>query len=62
MTLENIEIRQLVAEKQIPYYVIAERIGVSPEHLSKCMRRPLKQEMKERILSAIEGKDNSQTA
>ena len=59
MGLENLEIRQLVDNKKLTYREIAKQIGICPEHLSRCMRYPLKPEMKSRIISAINGqKDN----
>lgn len=54
MTLENLDVRRIVAERQIPYRAIAKQLGVTPEHLSRCMGYPLKEDMKKRILAAIE--------
>lgn len=51
--LENIEVRQLVAESRLTYKTIAKRIGVTPEYLSRCMRFKLKPEMYVRIVTAI---------
>lgn len=52
--MENLEIRLIVSDMDIPYKKIAARIGVTPEYLSRCMRYPLKPEMESRIISAIE--------
>ena len=52
--LENIEVRRQVAEVSLRYKDIAKQIGVTPEHLSRCMRYPLKPEMYIRIVTAIQ--------
>ena len=51
---ENLEIRLLVADLKLSYRAIAAQIGVTPEYLSRCMRYPLKPEMYERIMAAID--------
>lgn len=51
--LENIEIRRQVAEARLHYKDIAKQIGVTPVHLSRCMRYPLKPEMYVRVVAAI---------
>ncbi len=51
--LENLEIRLRVVAAKVTYRQIAHQIGVTPEYLSKCMRFPLKPEMKARITAAI---------
>lgn len=52
--MENLEIRLLVADLKLSYKAIAGRIGVTPEYLSRCMRYPLKEEMRARIMAAID--------
>lgn len=51
--LENVGVRMLVAESRLKYKDIAKYIGVTPEHLSKCMRYKLKPQMYMRIMTAI---------
>lgn len=53
MTTENLDIRILVSELKLTFKDIAERMTVSPEYLSRCMRHPLKPEMRERVMKAI---------
>lgn len=53
-TLENLEIRKLISEKNLKYKEIAARIGICPEHMSRVMRYPLKPEMQARIVAAID--------
>lgn len=52
--MENLEIRLLVADMKLAYKEIAARIGVTPEYLSRCMRFPLKTEMRARIMAAVD--------
>ena len=49
---ENMDIRLIVMESGLTYKAIAERIGVSAEYLSRCMRHPLSREMYFRIVAA----------
>ncbi len=53
MTTENLDIRMLVSEMKLTFKVIAERLDVTPEYLSRCMRYPLKPEMRARIMDVI---------
>ena len=53
MTTENLDIRMLVSDMNLKFKDIAVRIGVTPEYLSRCMRHPLKPDMKERIMNVI---------
>lgn len=53
VTTENLDIRMLVSEMKLTFKVIAERLNVTPEYLSRCMRYPLKPEMRERIMNVI---------
>ena len=53
-TLENLEIRQMISEKNLTYKALAARIGITRQYLSTCMRYPLKPEMKARIMAAVE--------
>ncbi len=52
--MENLDVRLIVADAKLTYKAIAARIGVTPEHLSKCMRYPLKPKMRARILAAVD--------
>ena len=51
---ENTALRLEIAKSGIPYKLIAARVGVTPEYLSRCMRFPLKPEMENRIRKAID--------
>ena len=51
---ENTILRLEIAKSGLRYKVIAARIGVTPEYLSRCMRFPLKPEMEKRIQRAID--------
>lgn len=59
----NIEVRIKVMKAGITYRQIAEKMGITPEHLCRLLRSPLDEKNKFRILSAIaeiEGRyDNS---
>ena len=52
--MENLEIRLLVADLRLTYKAIAAQIGVTPQYISKCMRYPLKPEMRARIIIAVD--------
>lgn len=52
--LENLEVRLRVVAAKVTYKEIARHIGVHPKHLSRCMRYPLKPEMRSRIEKAID--------
>lgn len=52
-SLENLEIRLLVSDMKLSYKEIASKIGISRQYLSKCLRYPLRPEMRDRILLAI---------
>lgn len=52
--MKNLDIRILVREKGLTYKRIAQKIGISPEWLSRLMARKLSGENRERILAAIE--------
>lgn len=52
--MENLDVRLIVADAKVTYKAIAARIGVTPEYLSRCMRFPLKPDMKERIIAAVD--------
>lgn len=51
---ENTALRLEIAKSGISYKLIATRVGVTPEYLSRCMRFPLKPEMENRIRKAID--------
>lgn len=52
--MENLDVRLIVADAKVTYKAIAARIGVTPEYLSRCMRYPLKPEMRARIIIAVD--------
>lgn len=52
--MRNLDIRILVREKGLTYKRIAQKIGISPEWLSRLMARKLSDENRERIISAVE--------
>lgn len=54
MPMENLDVRLIVADAKLSYKAIAKQIGVTPEWLSRCMRYPLKPEMRQRILDAVD--------
>ncbi len=39
---------------KLSYKAIAAQIGVTPEYLSRCLRYPLKEDMRVRIMAAID--------
>lgn len=53
VTTENLDIRMLVSEMNLSFKSIAEKLGVTPEYLSRCMRYPLKPDMRARIMNAV---------
>ncbi len=53
MNYENLEIRQEIMKKQIPYYKLAALIGISNCSLSVWLRTPLSPERKARIEQAL---------
>ena len=52
--LENLEIRLRVVAAKVTYREIARHIGITPQHLSRCLRYPLKPEMRDKITAAID--------
>lgn len=53
-TVKNLEIRMLVSDCNLKYRDIAKEIGISPEWLSRLLRKELSPENEDRILKAIE--------
>ena len=53
VTTENLDVRMLVSEMNLSFKSIAEKLGVTPEFLSRCMRYPLKPDMRARIMNAV---------
>ncbi len=53
-TVKNLEIRMMVSECNLKYRDVAKAIGISPEWLSRLLRKELSPENRERILRAIE--------
>lgn len=52
--LNNIEIRQAVANKRLRFYEVAEAMGISRYTLSTWLSKELSEEKKAQVLSAIE--------
>ena len=52
--MKNLDIRILVREKGLTYKRIAQKIGISPEWLSRLMARKLSDANRERIIAAVE--------
>ena len=52
--MKNLDVRILVSEKGLKYKDIAEKMNVSPEWLSKLLKKTLTMENKLRIMKAIE--------
>ena len=52
--LENLEIRLRIVAEKITYQELARHIGITRQHLSRCLRYPLKPEMESRIRTALE--------
>ena len=53
MTLENVEVRKAVAESGQSFKSIAERIGITRQHICRLMAKPLSEENRLRILDAL---------
>jgi hypothetical protein len=53
--LENLDVRLIVSDAKLTYKAIAAEIGVTRQYLSKCMRYPLKPEMRSKILDTVDG-------
>ena len=51
--MENLGIRILVSESKLKYKDIAQKMGITPEWLSRLMRKDLEPEMREKILKAV---------
>ena len=49
----NIEVRTALKEKKVPYWMIAEELGVSENTVTRWMRHELDQETKQRVLDII---------
>ena len=54
MRITNLNVRVIVAESGVSYRQIAAQMRVTPEYLSRVMSKPLKPEMLERIMTAME--------
>ena len=52
--MENLDVRLIVSDAKLTYKAIAKHIGVTPEHLSRCIRFRLKPDMRARILKAVD--------
>lgn len=57
MNFENLEVRQMIADRHIYYYELADRIGISNYTLSVWMRHPLTPDRKGRVLKALKSFD-----
>lgn len=56
VTITAEELRVAIFRSRIPFYIVAARIGLHPATLGKTLngKRPLRPELAERILRAIE--------
>ena len=52
--MKNIDVRIMVADAKIHYKDIANHIGVTPEYLSRLMKKDLTPENRLRIIKAIQ--------
>lgn len=52
--MENLDVRLIVADAKLTYKAIAARMGITRQYLSMCLRYPLKPDMKERIIAAVD--------
>jgi transcriptional regulator with XRE-family HTH domain len=52
--VKNIEIRNLIKQKRLKHYEVAEAIGISEYTLSKWLHSEMTAERKEKVLQAIE--------
>lgn len=52
--MENLDIRVRVYDSGITYRAIADKLGVTPEYLSRLMRKPLSDKNKQRIAKALD--------
>ena len=52
--MNNAEIRRLIFEKELKKYHIAKKLGISSSRFSHLLEEELTEEMKERVLKAIE--------
>ena len=51
--MENLGIRILISESGLRYKDIAQKMGITPEWLSRLMRKDLEPEMRDKILKAV---------
>ncbi len=49
----NMDIRRMVLAAGCTYKMIAQQMGITPEHLSRQLRYELRPEMRERIIDAV---------
>lgn len=52
--MQNLDIRLLVSDKGLHFNQIAAEMGISRVYLSRVMKDPLKPEMREKVLRAIQ--------
>jgi len=52
--MNNKDIRDLIAENKLKYWRVADRCDLSDSQFSRLLRHPLKQELREKVLKAIE--------
>lgn len=52
--MKNLDIRLLVSENGLKYKDIADEMNVTPEHLSRLLRKELTSENKIRVMRAID--------
>lgn len=52
--MKNLDIRMLVSDNGLRYKDIADEMNISPEHLSRLLRKELTSENKIRVMRAID--------
>ncbi|MBQ3669051.1 MAG: hypothetical protein II920_07485 [Clostridia bacterium] len=54
MNMENLRIRQRIAEERLTFKAVAEVMGIRADGLSRALRLPLTAAMNKRIMAAID--------
>ena len=51
--MANEELKNLILKHRLKYYEVADEMGISAGYLSTILRKPLSEEMKQRVKAAI---------
>lgn len=54
MGKKNLDIRQCIKDSGLPYWVVADHLGITDATFSRWLRKELPEEKKQEILSAID--------